>query len=202
MQISFLFGSHLSILYAQVEAAQRRAPFAERKEKKRKRTDNATAHTDEPAAAKPAAASPSTSGKPPTTAEQAASPSAEPKPRKTKKQRTEQRAPGQPKQENPKHALVRTVALGNLPAANREQALAYARSDTAPHSVAQPPQAELDSHALQRDGCAGDVAFLVYPTVQPRISLTLPYPLSSHVRPLYLPCYSPGSSGAMCCSDR
>ena len=159
-----------SKLSAQVEAAQRRAPFAERKEKKRKRTDGAPAATDEPTAAAPAAASPSSPAKPLPTAEQAASPAAEPKQRKAKKQRADQRPPGQPKQENPKHALVRTVALGNLSAANREQALSYAQSDTASHTVAQPLQAELDSHALQRDGCAGDVVFLVYPTVQTRAS--------------------------------
>ncbi|BDA47944.1 probable RNA-binding protein 28 [Coccomyxa sp. Obi] len=164
--IKELNGQKLGGRTIQVEAAQRRAPFAERKEKKRKRTDDAPAPTDEPAAATPAAAAPSSPTKPPPTAQQAASPTAEPKPRKAKKQLTDQRPAGQPKQENPKHTLVRTVALGNLSAANREQALAYAQSDTAPHSVAQPPQAELDSHALQRDGCAGDVAFLVYPTVK------------------------------------
>lgn len=60
---------------------------------------------------------------------------------------------------------MRTVALGNLSAGNRDQALAYAGSDTAAHSVVQPSQADLDSHVLQRDGCAGDVVFLVYSTV-------------------------------------
>jgi hypothetical protein len=157
---------HADLEHAQVEAAQRRAPFEERKEKKRKRTGDAPATTDEAPTATAAAALPSSPQQPPAAAEAAASPAAEPKPRKPKKQRVGQR-PAEQKQmgENAKHALVRTVALGNLSAGNREQALAYALSNTGAHSVVQPSQADLDSHVLQRDGCAGNIVFLVYPTV-------------------------------------
>ncbi|KAK9907300.1 hypothetical protein WJX75_001025 [Coccomyxa subellipsoidea] len=162
-----LSGKKLGGRTIQVEAAQRRAPFEERKEKKRKRTGDAPATTDEAPTATAAAALPSSPQQPPAAAEAAASPAAEPKPRKPKKQRVGQR-PAEQKQmgENAKHALVRTVALGNLSAGNREQALAYALSDTGAHSVVQPSQADLDSHVLQRDGCAGNIVFLVYPTVK------------------------------------
>lgn len=152
-----------------MEAAQRRAPFAERKEKKRKRIEEPPATSDEAETTTAAAALPSSPQQASAAAEAAAaSPAAaEPKPRKSKKQRVGQR-PGEQKvaSDNAKHALVRTVALGNLSAGNREQALAYAQSDTAAHSVVQPSQADLDSHVLQRDGCAGDVVFLVYATVR------------------------------------
>lgn len=158
---------------SQVEAAQRRAPFAERKEKKRKRADDAPAGTDEAAAS--AAAGPRSPAAPVAAAAPAdtAAASAEPKPRQAKRPRTE-RPPGEPKpaSSNPKHALVRTVALGNLSAGNLAQALAYVQVETAAHQVVHPQQDELDAHMLQRDGCAGDVVFLVYPTVKAPINLS------------------------------
>ncbi len=147
-----------------MEAAQRRAPFAERKDKKRKRTEDAPAR---PGDAEDATAAVTAPQQPSPAAEAAAaSPAAERKTRKSKKQRVGQKSgEAKPAGDNAKHAFVRTVALGNLSAGNRGQALAYAGSDTAAHSVVQPPQADLDSHVLQRDGCAGDVVFLVYSTV-------------------------------------
>lgn len=113
----------VNVLFVQVEHAQRRAPFSERKEKKRKRTEEtATAATDDDHPAEAAVPSPARAV---TAGADAAAPGSV--------KAVKQRLPKRPKTAgsvNEKQRLVRTVALGNLSAANRDQAIAYAQCVT------------------------------------------------------------------------
>ena len=142
---------------AQVEAAQRRAPFAERKEKKRKRTEDGVSTASATDAAPGAVGSPAlpadgeTPGAPEKAAARRKGPGAAARAAAATTATTGGTAANGaaplagtgPAQQRPakrqrkgvvsegareKQALVRTVALGNLSPAVRAQAVAYARS--------------------------------------------------------------------------
>ncbi|KAK9842211.1 hypothetical protein WJX81_000775 [Elliptochloris bilobata] len=141
-----LDGSQFGNRAIQVESATRRAPNEVRKERKRKLASEESGAMDAP----PAAAAPEQGG-------------TLPKAPHAKRPRTAaQKEAGAGKQR-----LVRTVALGNLTAVCSASALALARSLGQVEDVVYPmPEGEVAKYMLQRDGCAGQVAFLVYDSVK------------------------------------
>lgn len=144
----------------QVEAAQKRAPFSERKEKKRKRSEiDATPGTDATAMdALPAATPPSPAAakeQPGTAVSQSQAADALPKSEAPQRMKPKKEVaapkdlpagsaagvkPGRkpktmPPAASAKQLLVRTVALGNLSPDTSAQALAYAQSVTEVNSM-------------------------------------------------------------------
>ncbi|DBA82043.1 TPA: hypothetical protein ACH3X1_007738 [Trebouxia sp. C0004] len=149
-----------------VEPAVKRAPLVERKKRKlgdldgsaqpstvaKLATDETAAETQKPAAAK--AQRTEAASKPPKLSVRAS--------KKARKQKE-----GSKSAANPKHQLVRTVALGNLQPDTKAQAIALAQAAGKVESIADPPL-DLDiSHArLKQDGCMGEVVFIVYDSVK------------------------------------
>ncbi|CAL5229018.1 g12263 [Coccomyxa viridis] len=187
-----LNGKSLGGRTIQVEAAQKRAPFSERKEQKRKRSeadaDPATAaaaldaQSVAPAKKKQIAAPPSQAAN---TSKETLPSSEAPKSNKARKDAAALKdppagsAPGVKPERKPKtmppaavakQLLVRTVALGNLSPDTSAQALAYAQSATEVESVRHPSGEESKRHMLQQDGCTGDAVFLTYKTVKDAMS--------------------------------
>jgi hypothetical protein len=65
-----------------------------------------------------------------------------------------------------KQRLVRAVALGSLTATSKAQAIAKAQAVGKVEEILDPPPAwAVDQAKLMRDGCSGDVVFVVYDEV-------------------------------------
>lgn len=137
----------------QIEHARKRAPLAERKQRKRSAEDEQPQQQDEPAAA-------------PAKALAAALAAAEdqPPPKKHKPDRSAKQQ--QQHSAADKHKWVRSVALGGLKPEFKTHALQLAANTGGLVEVVDPPPADVVARAhLVQDGCSGDVVFLVYSSV-------------------------------------